>query len=425
MAGRKAVQRAAAAEAVSHLTRGLELLKTMPESAERNEQELALQLALSTPLIASKGFASPEVGKLYLRARDLCQEAGETHQLFSVLKGLWLFHTARAEHGTAHEWAEKCQRVAEAAQDPDLVMETHHALGVTFTNLGELSAGLEHLEAAIALSDPHRHMRSRARRSIAVACNSTAAWNLWFLGYPDQAIERSEEALVLAQELSHPFNLTVPLLYCAWVHQLVGNRHTMRERAEAALAHAIEHDVVFWIPVGMMLRAWALAEDGQIERGIAEMRQGLAAFRATHGEIMRAHYVARLAEMHGRLGQADEGLSILAEAQVAADNSGERWWQPELYRLKGELTLKGLEDRTPGAESQSEAETYFQQSLEMASHLSAKSLELRGALSLSRLCQKRGRRAEARRVLSEVYGRFTEGFGTADLQEAKTLLAEL
>jgi class 3 adenylate cyclase/predicted ATPase len=424
-AGQKAVQRSANAEAVSHFTKGLELLNTTPEGAERIQQELGLQLALGTPLIASKGFASPEVGRLYARARDLCQQAGEVHQLFSVQKGLWLFHTSRAEHDTAHDWAEKCHRVAQAAQDPDLIMETHHALGVTFTNLGQFSAALEHLDEAIALSDPHRHTRSRARRTIAVACRSTAAWNLWFLGYPEQALKRSEEALGLATELSHPFTLTVGLLYDAWVHQLVRDRHTIRERAEAALAHVIEHDFVFWIPIGMMLQAWAHAENGQVEQGVGEMRQGLAAYRATGSDVMRPFFLAQLAELHGKLGQATEGIGVLAEAQEAADNSGERWWQPELYRLKGELTLQRSGDRTARAEGQSEIETYFRQSLEMASRLSAKSLELRAALSLSRLWQKQGRRAEARRVLGEVYGRFTEGFDTADLLEARTLLAEL
>lgn len=424
-AGQKAVQRSANAEAISHFTRGLELLKAMPESAERFQQELALQLARGTPLIAIKGFASPEVGRLYARARDLCQQAGEVHQLFSVQKGLWLFHTSRAEHDTAHDWAEKCQGVAEAAQDPDLIMETHHALGVTFTNLGQFSAALEHLDEAIALSDPHRHTRSRARRTIAVACRSTAAWNLWFLGFPDQAIERSKEALILARGLSHPFCLTAGLMFDAWLHQLVGDRHTMRERTEAALALVTQHNFVFWIPIGTMMRGWARAEHDQIEDGIADMRQGLAASRATESNVMRPYFLSLLAELHGRLGQATEGLGVLAEAQEAVDNSHERGCEPELYRLKGELTLKRSGTRTPVAESQSEIETYFQQSLEIASRIGAKSLELRAALSLSRLWQKQGRRAEARRVLDEVYGRFTEGFDTADLLEARTLLAEL
>jgi adenylate cyclase len=174
-----------------------------------------------------------------------------------------------------------------------------------------------------------------------------------------------------------------------------------------------------------MMRGWARAEHEQIEDGIAEMRQGLAASRAAGSDVMRPYFLALLAELHGKLGQATEGLGVLAEAQEAVDNSRERWWQPELYRLKGELTLKRSGDRTPGAENESEAGTYFQQSLEMASRLSAKSLELRAALSLSRLWQKQGRRAQARRVLGEVYGRFTEGFDTADLQEARTLLVEL
>ena len=414
-AGQKAVQRSANTEAVSHFTMGLELLKTMPEGPERIQQELALQLALGTPLIATKGFASPEVGRLFARAQDLCQQAGDIDQLFPVMQGLWLFYTARAEHKAAREWAEKCQRLAETTQDPDLVMEAHHALGVTSGSLGEFSAALEHLDKAIALSDPYRHRRGRARRSIAVASRSTVAWDLWFLGYPDQALKRSEEALVLAQELSHPYSLTVPLVYSAWLLQLVRDRDKMRARAEAALAHVIEHNFVFWIPIGMMLRAWALADNEDIEQAMAEMRHGLAAFRATRGEIMRAHFLARLAELHGRLGQADEGLRILAEAQETADNNGERWWQAELCRLKGDLTLKRSGIQNPDAESQSAAETLFQQALDTASRLSAKSLELRAALSPSRLwtAGQGGRSpAGARRGLRPVYRRICNGRST-------------
>ena len=422
-AGRKAVRRSANAEAINHLTRGLELLKTMPESPERFQQELTLLLALGTPLTDTKGFASPEVSGVYSRARELCRQVGSVRQLFPVLWGMWLFYNARAEHQVAREIGEECHRLAESSGDPELLIAAHHARGVTLTLLGDISASLQHVEQAIALYDPNRH-RYRALIS-GIACRSQAAHALWVLGQPDQALEKSKEALSLTRQLPRPLSLAQALAMAASVHQYVRDAQTCKAQAEATMALSTEHEFPFWKAIGTILRGWALAEMNEVETGIVEMRQGLAAFRATGAECLRPYYLALLAEVHGKAGQAQEGLNLLSEAQAVVDRNGERWWQAEIYRLKGELMLKQCRVEGLQAENQMEAEMYFHQALDTARRQCTRSFELRATLSLARLWQKQGKREEARSTLADIYGWFTEGFGTADLQEAKTLLAEV
>jgi predicted ATPase/class 3 adenylate cyclase len=422
-AGQRAVRRSANAEAINHLARGLELLKTLPETPERFQQELTLLLALGTPLIDTKGFASPEVSGVYSRARELCRKVGSVRQLFPVLWGMWLFYNARADHQVAREMGEECHRLAESAGDPELLIAAHHARGVTLSLLGDVSASLEHLERAVTLYDPNRH-RSRALISN-IACRSQAAHALWFLGHPDQALEKSNEALSLTQQASRPLSLAQALAMAASVNQYVRDARTCKVQAEAAVAVSTEHEFPFWRAIGTILRGWALTEINEVETGIVEMRQGLAAFRATGADCLRPYYLALLAEVHGQAGQAQEGLNLLSEAQAVVDRNGERWWQAEIYRLKGELMLKQCRVEGLRAENGMEAETYFHRALDTARFQCAKSFELRATLSLARLWQKQGKRQEARSTLADIYGWFTEGFGTGDLQEAETLLGEL
>jgi predicted ATPase len=422
-AGQKAVQRSANAEAINQLTKGLDLLKTMPESPERFQQELTLLLALGTPLTDTKGFASPEVSAVYSRARELCRQVGGVRQLFPVLWGMWLFYNARAEHQVAREMGEECYRLAERTGDPELLIAAHHARGVTSTLLGDFSTSLEHLQQAIALYDSKRH-RHRALIS-AIVCRSQAAHDLWLLGKPGQALEQSNEALSLTQQLSRPLVLAQAMAMDAILHHYARDPRSCKAQAEAAVALSTEHEFPFWRAIGTILRGWSLAEMNEVESGITEMRQGLAAFRATGAECLGPYYLAMLAEPHGKAGLAQEGLELLSEAQAMMDRNGELWWQAEIYRLKGELMLTRCRVEGLQAESQMEAETYFHRALDTARRQRAKSFELRASLSLARLWQKQGKKPEARNTLADIYGWFTEGFGTADLREAKTLLGEV
>jgi predicted ATPase len=236
------------------------------------------------------------------------------------------------------------------------------------------------------------------------------------LGYPDQARRQSQEALTLAQQLSHPPSLAAVLFYVAFNHCLRREAHATQERAEAAIALASEQGFPQWLTVGKLLRGWALAMQGQGEEGIAQIRQSLAAWRAMGAGLAVSHYLALLAEAYGQAGQAEEGLCLLAEALVHMDTTGEVYWAAEVYWLKGELLLRqAIPDET-------QAETCLRQSLDIARQQQTKSRELRAAMSLSRLWQRQGKRDEACELLAPIYGWFTEGFDTTDLQEAKALL---
>ena len=367
-AAEKSMRRSANPEAIAHLTKAQELLEALPEGPERLQQELALQLALGTPLIATKGFASPEVGKVYARAREICELAGQAPQLFPVRWGLWVFYTARAEHRTAHQLAEQCRAMGNAANDPDLLMLAHHAAGVTLSALGQHSAALRELRKAIAIHDPDRHASTAFAygQDFGVACRCQAAFSLWFLGYPDQASRLNEEAVALAERLNHPYSQAAALNYSAWVDQLRGDSAAAQKHAENAIAISMKHDFVFWLLTGMILRGWALAASDLVEEGMAQMLQALAGYEQTGAGILRPYYLALLADVYRAAGKPAEALQRLKEAEAAVQANDERWWEAELYRLKGELTLSQTSQSTR-PDTEKIAENYFERARRVAS----------------------------------------------------------
>jgi predicted ATPase len=418
LAGQQAMQRSAYAETISHVTTALELLVTLPDTMERAERELALQLTLGQALGFMKGHAAPEKGRAYTRARELCQQVGETPQLVAALEGLCEFHIQQGRYQTAHELAEQILSIAQRQHTPTLLAAGHARMGQSLYWLGMLSAARTHLEHAVALSGSHRNF---------------AAMVLWLLGYPAQAMECSHEAL-RARERVNPASLAGALFWDACLHQYRREGALAQERAEACITLATEQGFAERVMIGNILRGWALAAQRQGEAGIAQLRQGLAAWQAAGAAVGRAYKLSLLAEAYGNVGQTAEGLNALAEALACAHTTGERCWEAELYRLKGELLLQsGVQGResqvlTPdtGLQTQdAEAEACFGQALDIARRQQAKSLELRAAMSLARLWQHQGKRAAAWELLAPIYGWFTEGFDTADLQEAKALLDEL
>jgi predicted ATPase len=438
------LQRSAHRETIDHLTKGLELLKTLPDTPERTQQELRLQIVLGVPLTATKGYAAPEVERVYTRALELCQQGRETSQTVQALLGLWVFYFVRAELQTAHRLGERCLHQAQNVQAADLLLDAHNTLGDTLFWLGELGSAREHLEQSLALHDPRRHhsyvFYDVTDPGVGSLCH--LAWALWYLGYPDQALKRSHEALTLAQGLSHPYSLSFALNFAAALHCFCREERLTQERAEAAMTLSTEQGFPLWLAMGTILRGWALAEQGQGEEGMAQICEGLAAFQAIGAALGRSAFLALLAEACGKTGQAEEGLRVLAEALAVVDKNGERLYEAEIHRLKGELTLqkaaRGWRLKTgplatqasslkPQVSKEVEQEVvgYFLKAMEIAQRQQAKSLELRAAMSLSRLWQHQGKKDEAHQLLAEIYGWFTEGFDTKDLQEAKRLLGEL
>jgi predicted ATPase len=435
------VARSAHTEAIGHLTAALDLLKRLPDAPQRISQELALQTTLGSALMATKGYAAPEVEQAYARARELCRQVEETPELFRVLVGLHMFYRQRAELQTSYEVGRQLLALAQSVQDPQFLLEAHQALGTTLYFMGEFIQAREHLQQGVTLYDPQQH-RSQAilyGQDPGVICLSTLARTLWALGYPDQARQRIHESLALAQQLSHPFSLSFALYFAAVVYQYLQEGRATQEHAEALMALSTEQRFVQRLAQGRILLGWALVEQGRVAEGIAQMRQSVAAYGATGADLGRSSYLALLAEAYGKDGQAEEGLAVLAEALAVVDEHDIRFNEAELYRLKGELLLRQLAERgswlmasaepftLPEVEHPvlTEAETCFRQALDVARRQHAKSLELRAAISLSRLWQRQGKSAAARDLLAGIYGWFTQGFDTADFQAAKALVEAL
>jgi predicted ATPase len=282
-----------------------------------------------------------EVEHAYIRALDLCRQMGEVSQLFPVLRGLHLFYYTRGEHFQARQLAEQLLSLAERLQDPALLVGAHLALGQSLFYLGEFAFALTHFERGLVLSNPQQHRyQSWAGGHPGAQCLGHAAWALWFLGYPDQALKRSHEALTLAEELSHPFTLIVTLHAAAQLHQLRREARATQERAEASSSLATELGFTVLLPAETILRGWALAEQEEIDKGTSQMQQGLAAWQAMGMKFARPFFLAFLAKAYKEVGKAEEGLTVLAEALALVDQTGGHMPEAELNRLKGELLLQ-------------------------------------------------------------------------------------
>ena len=421
-AGERDLRQSAYAEAISHLKQGLEVLGTLPDRPERVRQELSLRLALGSALTATQGYAGPQVGENYLRARDLCRELGEAPpQLFPALHGLYRFYHVRGELKAAREAGEQLLKLAVSVQDSALFVEANRALGVPTFWLGDVTAALENLEQGARLYQAQKH---RSHASVfgtdpGVVCLSYAALALWHLGHAEQGFNRSCEALALARNLSHHHSLAMALVFAAWLHQFRQEPRAAREHAEASIAICAEQGFPLFMSMGTILRGWALVQEGSDEDGGAQMRQGLADLRATGAGLWQPTFLSLIAEADGRIGQAERGLRLLGEGMAMVERNDERFYEAELHRLKGELLLLSNPADPSGAER------CFRNALEIAERQTAKSLGLRAALSLARFWTKEGRRSEAHDLLAPIYGWFNEGFGTPDHKAAKTLLDQL
>jgi class 3 adenylate cyclase/predicted ATPase len=420
-AGEKARQRSANTEAIVHLSRGLELIKMLPETPERIQQELVLLTELGAALMMHKGFAAPEVERTYAHALELCQHVGETPQIFPILAGLRRFYTVRAAFQTARELGERLLALAQRVDNPVFLLEAHSALGINAFWYGDFVLARAYFEQGLALGMPHFHndrmpLYAQDPREAGLA---HAALTAWLLGYPDQALRQSQEALTLAQSLAHLNTLVHALCWASIVHQHRREVQATQEQAEAVLTLSDKQGFQLWLALGTCQWGWALAEQGQRAAGMAQIRQGLAALRVTGQETWVPYMLALLAERQGQSGAPEAGLTVLDEALTLVDKNDERWCEAELHRLKGELLLAQSSGNT------AEAQTCFHQAMNIAKRQQAKSWELRATTSLARLWQQQGKHQEAYNLLAPVYGWFTEGFDTADLKDAKALLDEV
>jgi predicted ATPase len=442
LAGGAAVQRQARHEAAALLTRGLQLLQGLSDSPGHLQQELEFNVTLGNVLIGTRGYAAPETERAYRQAWELCQQLGDTLQRFPVLDGLRHYYAMRGEQKMAYQVEEQLFALAQQAQDPALMMWAHGSRGVTLLWMGAFVEARTHLESRIALSESYQPRTDLPRYgNPAVMGLSHLSLVLWMLGYPDQGLQKVQQALALAQHLEDAFSIAYAQTNAGLIHQHRREGAVAQDLAESAIALSRAQGLPFWLAGGLMARGGALVEQGQTQEGIRQIEQGLQAWRATGAANSEPYFLMLLAEGYAKAGHTAEALTIVTKALTRMEQTAERCWEAELYRLKGELTLAEAQDSGLGAGSSSpqtpnlkpqvsvvveqEAEECFLKAINIAQHQQAKSLELRASLSLARLWQSQGKSAEARELLEDIYSWFTEGFATKDLQDAEALLREL
>jgi predicted ATPase len=421
-AGKKAGSRSATREAIAYFKQALEILGHLPQDQQTIEKAINIRVDLGPALIATSGFPAPEVEENYTRARTLCERLGETLQLFPVLWGLARMHDTRGELKEGQVLAEQLLDLARRARDPALLLEAHHELWANLSALGELTSARLHVEEGFKLYDLRNHRQHAflyGGHDPGVCCAYHTADILWQLGYPDQALEKSRDSLTMARELSHAATMSSALSFAAWFQQCRGDRQAVKAHVEENTALATEQGFSPRRAMSDFLRGWLLVEEGDSEGGITQMSNLLGpAGRGVSGRWM-ANCGALLGEVLKKSGRVSESLNVVTECLTRTLVSGGRYYEAELFRIKGELLLA----QSPTNKQQAEA--CFREGLKIARGKSAKSLELRAAMSLSRLWYDQGKKAEARQLLGEIYGWFTEGFDTADLKAAKALLEEL
>ncbi len=411
-----AIRRFAYQEAVELARRGIDLLEKLPDTPDVINEALCLHLTLGVPLIATEGYASPSVGKVYMRARELYEQLGDSPDVAEVFWGLWTFHTLSAELETARRLAEKFRELSERLPYPGIALRAHWALEITFMHLGNFELALEHFDKAIALYEPEAHRDDSYLYALnpGVVMPCFAAWALWILGRSDEAVTRIEQGLALARELSEPQGSAHAYLFAAGLYYLLRDPLKAQQYAEVAIGVSAEHGLVMYQAMATAMHGWTLSEQGREGEAIKQIREAIVALDTTSTALVRPQFLGLLALALLKADQKDEALRVVDEALTMVNNKGERYYEAELYRIRGELLR-----------NEAEAEQYFRKSLEVAELQKAKAWQLRTAMSLARLYRSQDKSQQARDLLQPIYDSFTEGLDTVDLREAAAELHEL
>jgi predicted ATPase len=422
-AGQQSVGKSALVEGITQLKRGRQLMAELPDSREQKQREVDLLVTLAGALMSARGYAHPEVAEAFGRARSLVleMEAAGTIPHFSVLYGLWVADFVGGQARASLERAEEFLSFAQSLKETGLLVKGHQLVGTTLLSIGDYAAAFSHLERAVALCAPeeHRTLAFRFAADIDVAALCNWAWALWHRGYPDQAINAAHQALQHARQSHHVPTLVYALIHLGIKAAFERQAAEMGERADEALALASEHGLAMWSGYGLMLQGWARSQRGQVDAAVERIRAGLTATKETAARNFEPLFLGLLAEAFAIAGEIKEGLVVLAEAFAVAEAFGQKGTDAELHRLHGDL-LRRLPDP-----EWTEVEISYRTALAVAGEQGTRGFELRAAVSLASLLSKLGRCAEARDLLAPVYGRFTEGFDTPDLKQAKELLDEL
>ena len=420
-AGEIATQRSANTEAIEHFTKGLELIDLLPITDQSVRMELTFQVALGPALIAIRGWGAPAVEQTYVRARELCEQVGDIPNLFTALRGLWNFYNVRSDLQTSFRLANRLLELAQDLQESDYLMGAHRALGADFFWRGDFTKSLYHQEQVITLYDPkpHRNLAFIHWTDPRIHCLSYLGPILWILGFPEKASQKSQESLILANELSQSYSLAINLLFSAWLYVASRDMEMVHKLTEKLIG--LSKDERFPLQAGFatFMKNWALVVEGKGEITSKQIRNVIATIEDTGTLQLIPFLFTLLAENLGHMNNTEEGLKALKKAEDWIDKTDSRYWECEVHRFKGKLLL------AKSTNNQNDAETSYRLAIEVSRRQNAKSFELRAAMELSRLWQQQGKKAEARKLLSEIYSWFTEGFDTPDLKDAKALLDEL
>lgn len=419
-AGNKAVHLSANDEAVAHYKKALSLLQELPETPERNKLELTLQLALTVPIQASKGFASPELERAVTRSRELCRKIDDPNLIFTALVQLQLFYSTRPEYRTALKLQEEIEAIADKSGDPMQKTISRYQAVWCLLNVGEMNKTLEYAKRMKEMYDPKKHsyLAYVFGYDMGVLNRAFWSWALWFLGYPDQAEEEFKIAIQHARELGHPYTLAFALVGGCALQWYLRNPTKIEEYTEELDRLSNDKGFIYWQGHSIFYRGERRVLEGQVKEGIDQMKLGLQTMRLTGTETCLTRLLARMTEALRQAGEVKEGIAAVDEALDLKEKFDERYMEAELFRLKGELLrLQGAPDE--------EAGSFFHKAVEVSRKQKAKSLELRAAMSLSRLLLKRGKKTEAEKMLKKIYNWFQEGFDRPDLKDARALLDEL
>jgi predicted ATPase len=418
-AGHRSAALSAMAEAAAQFQKGLDQLALLPDTPERERQELEFRSALGLVLVALKGYAAPETGDAYARARELWEQLGSPSEFLRIPYGQSRYHVNRGELGSALRLDDDLLRLSRQRNDSGELVLAHLSFGRNLMFLGRFVSSRSHLEEALALYDPisHRSLVHDTGTDPRVATQVWLGLVLLCLGFPDQALVRSSTAIAEARKLNHTPSLAVSLSVGAVLLSLIGDDAGFGDLVDQLLAVTIEQGFPWWRAIGAIFRGWVKAKNGDVAEGISLLRSGATAYRSIGAELWMPHYIALLAGACEIAGQIDEAVALSDEALQIVERTGERWFEAELHRHKGRLLL-----RQGHVEA---AKELYHKALSIAREQEAKLWELRAAASLAQLRRDQRQRAQARDLLAPIYGWFTEGFDTPDLKEAKALLEEL
>ena len=417
-AGEQALRNDALMEALGHFTKALELIKTLPESPQRDGMELGAQVLRAVPLMLTRGWANPEVGGAYERAHELTKRLGESPQMFLALVGVFTYYLVRGNFRQASEMGEINLAVAQKSEDPELILEASQDHGAANFYMGQPEASVPHFERVRELYVPekhHYHVFAYGRDPLAVALQHEAL-AYWYLGFPEKALSCSDDGMRLTEQWHHPFSRAWVLISRCLLLQLRGEIQEMQATAQEGIGLAVAQGFPNWLAQGLVYLGWTIAAQGNVEEGLAKIQEGLGIWRMTGAVLATPAFLYLLADAYARAGQIEEARSAVNEALSLIDQTEERVWEPEIHRFHGELYLQ---------ESPAVAEEHFQRALSQAREQHARSNELRSAISLAQLWRSQGKVKEAHELLQPIYAEFTEGFNTRDLKQAKELIEGL